>query len=499
MSVRNNTKSLLLAFGAALALAGCGGGADEIVSPGLPANPPPATTPPPPTPPPPPPSGGAAASCPDGTVNQGTIDGGTIRACRLPATITGELILKKIDGLAYQITGLTGVGVDAGGDGAAPAPGYQKGTLYIEPGVTLFGTGGTDLLLVNRGSQIFALGTKEAPVTFTSLTGLEGTATADTNGQWGGLVLAGRAPINKCTGAATPGTATCQSIIEGVSNGFYGGNKADDNSGELKYVRVLYSGYALSPGNELQSLTLAGVGNGTKIEYFQSYNTADDGIEIFGGTVNLKHIVITNNADDGLDTDAGWMGGAQFGLITRRTYDAANNGSGFEWSGSATNTPPPSEPKVSNFTIVSADDNLETLVKVNEGSHAHIFNSVFVAKPAAPANADAATCFNLSAGTAGYLTSVEIKSALFTCATQFKGSSQAVYDAGTKANVTFAASTLSSEFVNGASENAVPFTPVKALYSFFDDVTYVGAVKDAADTWWDGWTCGIKTGSSCNQ
>ena len=135
MSVSNNTKSLLMAFGAALALAGCGGGADKIVSPGIPAYPPPTVPPPPPPAPPPAPPAGETAVCPSGTIDQGTFANGVWRACRLPSQILGTLTLSKVAGVAYQIQGQVNVGQDQLGDKNVNDP-SKKGVLNIGAGVT---------------------------------------------------------------------------------------------------------------------------------------------------------------------------------------------------------------------------------------------------------------------------------------------------------------------------------------------------------------------------
>ena len=226
MSVSTNTKSLLMAFGAAMALAACGNGADRVVSPGEGAFPPaPPTAPPPTTPPPttPPPTTGPAANCPTGLTNIGTVANGTLRACQLPSRIVGNLVLSKLAGVAYAISGQTVVGDDMGGDAAAPVAGAQQGTLTIDPGVVLYGSAGADFVLVNRGSQMFAVGTKDQPITFTSRAGLEGGNTADSIGQWGGIILMGRAPINNCQGAVTPGSADTMMIGNLVASQFQQG------------------------------------------------------------------------------------------------------------------------------------------------------------------------------------------------------------------------------------------------------------------------------------
>ena len=145
-------------------------------------------------------------------------------------------------GTAYSINGRIDVGVDCGGDASTCAGTY--GGLTIEPGVRLYGSSGLDYIVVNRGSQIFAVGTPSSPIVFTSRQGIEGTAGIDSIGQWGGLVILGRANITNC-GGATPsaiyGTPACQATVEGTA-ALYGGNSNTDNSGSLRYVRVQHSG-----------------------------------------------------------------------------------------------------------------------------------------------------------------------------------------------------------------------------------------------------------------
>ena len=185
MSVSNNSKTLLMAFGAALALAGCGNGANRVASPGAGAFPPAPITPPPTTPPPttPPPTGGPAADCPTGLANVGTVANGTLRACQLPNLITGNLVLQARAGTVYAIFGQVNVGEDLGGNASAPIAGKQSGILTIEPGVKLFGSAGADSLVVNRGSQLYAEGTSTNPIVFTSRAGIDGQTNVDSIGQ----------------------------------------------------------------------------------------------------------------------------------------------------------------------------------------------------------------------------------------------------------------------------------------------------------------------------
>ena len=497
--------TLLAISASALALAACGGGA-EVASPGEGdfgdggngggGGP---TTPPPGTP---------AADCPTGFANVGLIANNTLRVCQLPQQIDGALTVPLRAGTIYAISGRTSVGTDRGVDPAAPTAGSTQGILTIEAGVRIFASSGNDYLLINRGSQIFAEGTASSPIVFTSRQNVEGTTTATSQGQWGGIVIAGRAPQANCQLTAP---VTCTGQVEGTS-AFYGGNVPTDNSGRLRYVQIKYSGFEISTGNELQALTLAGVGSGTTIEYVQSYNSSDDGIEIFGGNVNLRHIVINGADDDGLDTDTGWRGGAQFGIVTQRAPNSTSRSAGFEFSAAPTSIPIASrynsQPKIANFTLVgrNAPTDAHTVAHFDTGTDATVINSVFtnVAGSAAGclAIADADT-----QSVAPTFTSV-----FMSCGLPYRPSntaaSQAVFTAGT-GNTANGTSTLTAPasgtslsnqtltFINGANETAVTPTDAAAVYSWFTPTTYVGAVQNASDTWWRGWTCGLTDGQTC--
>ncbi len=194
-----------------------------------------------------------------------------------------------------------------------PIPVGTYGGLTIEPGVRLFGSAGLDYIVVNRGSQIFAVGTPTSPIIFTSRQSVEGTTGVDFIGQWGGLVILGRANITNCPGAkaaaraAIYGTPACEATVEGTTAALWR-QQNTDNSGSLRYVRVQHSGFQILPNHELNGITLAGVGSGTTIDLVQVHNSSDDGIEWFGGTVNAKHIVLTGDDDDSIDTDQGFRG-----------------------------------------------------------------------------------------------------------------------------------------------------------------------------------------------
>jgi hypothetical protein len=261
----------------------------------------------------------AASVCPTGTTTSDVVGG--FQGCLIPQNITTNLTLPKIAGVYYRLRGQTELGTT----GAAGV------TLTIEPGVVIAADSSeptNDLLLVNRGSKINAVGNRDNPIIFTSQQNLAVNGVSDaTQGQWGGIILLGRAPVGVCAAGTGPNNAggtstTCQQAIEGVTGRFYGGPTAADSSGQMSYVQIRYSGIAISDGNELQGLTLGGTGSGTVLDHIQSHNSADDGIEIFGGNTNIKYIAVTGADDDGFDIDNGYRGFMQFMIAAQRTLGA---------------------------------------------------------------------------------------------------------------------------------------------------------------------------------
>ncbi len=193
-------------------------------------------------------------------------------------------------------------------------------TLTIEPGTIIKGAEGqgalASVLLVARGAEIQANGTADAPIVFTSIldninVGEAGTYVYDADaldmevdgGLWGGVLILGNAPIS-----AGGSEEQIEGIPSSVTEGLYGGDNAADNSGSFTYVSIRFSGTQLGPGNELQGLTLGGVGSGTTISNVESINSNDDGVEIFGGTVNITNFLVWGQDDDGYDIDQAYGG-----------------------------------------------------------------------------------------------------------------------------------------------------------------------------------------------
>lgn len=183
----------------------------------------------------------------------------------------------------------------------------NNATLTIQPGVIIRSNVAASALFVTRGSKLNAIGTASQPIVFTSKNEIG----QRRRGDWGGIVLLGRGRVNQGTGT---------NFIEGVSQTVdtqYGGGSSpinNDNSGTLKYVRIEFAGYVYSPNNELNGLTMGGVGSGTTVDYVQVSYSNDDSFEWFGGSVDCKHLVALNGLDDDFDTDFGYNGRVQFGL-----------------------------------------------------------------------------------------------------------------------------------------------------------------------------------------
>jgi len=187
-------------------------------------------------------------------------------------------------------------------------------TLTIEPGTIIKGEAGTGpnatCLLIARGAKINAQGTPEQPIIFTSVADniqmgeLCGTSLSETiNGLWGGIMILGNSPIS----ASNP-TVQIEGIPASDGNGMYGGNDENDNSGILSYVSIRHGGANIGEGNEINGLTLAGVGGATTINNIEVVANQDDGIEWFGGNVNCTNLLVWNVGDDCIDIDQSYNG-----------------------------------------------------------------------------------------------------------------------------------------------------------------------------------------------
>lgn len=189
-------------------------------------------------------------------------------------------------------------------------------TLTIEAGTIIKAQEGSDVnataLIIERGAKINANGTATKPIIFTSILDnieigqLSGTNLDEADaGKWGGLIVLGNAPVSAADGDT-------QGQIEGIpateTYGTFGGTNASDNSGVLNYISIRYSGALIGAGNEINGLTLGGVGSGTTVSNIEVMSNLDDGIEIFGGTVNVTNVLVAFQQDDAIDVDMNWSG-----------------------------------------------------------------------------------------------------------------------------------------------------------------------------------------------
>ncbi|MDI1477869.1 hypothetical protein [Polyangium sp. y55x31] len=263
-------------------------------------------------------------------------------------------------------------------------------TLTIEPGTTIKGDKSTlGTLVVDPGARIHAEGTKDEPIVFTSRAEPGDRAAGD----WGGVILLGKAPIN------VPGGKANVEGIEATAETEYGGDNPADDSGVLKYVRIEFGGILLSTDNEINGLTLAGVGSGTTIDYVQVRYTLDDCFEFFGGTVNAKHLVCTYNQDDGIDWDLGYTGKLQF-VVVQQDPAAVDDTNGFEGDNDAmgTTNAPLSEPTIYNATLVGKNvdvDKQQYAMLLRRATKASLFNIVATGFEAGVDVRDAATSVKL--------------------------------------------------------------------------------------------------------
>jgi hypothetical protein len=259
--------------------------------------------------------------------------------------------------------------------------------LRIEPGTVVKGKTGqgkeASALVVARGGKLFAEGTAERPIIFTSIKD-DVTTTDDLppdfRGGWGGVIILGRAPINTAAGVHD---------VEGIPpNAFrnvYGGDKPNDSSGVLRYVSIRHGGTVLKKNEEINGLTLGGVGRGTTIEYVEVFNNEDDGFEWFGGTVDAKHLVSVFAGDDSYDIDQGYTGRGQFWLAIQNSFyaDHAGEHDGGEADYGGEDSTPYSTPQLYNVTYVGSgmSGTGGTALNLRDNFAGSYYNSVFVDFP----------------------------------------------------------------------------------------------------------------------
>lgn len=564
-------KSLLLMSAVGMVLAGCGSGdinlspttVDNSVS-NTPTTPTPTVNP-------------CAQYEQSGQTFQGTFTNGN---CVYSALFVGDTKPITVDAITFSNFGglhifedSLYIGEDVDRNAAAAGkriPQEGEGTtLTIEAGSTMVFRAADSYVRIARGSQIVAEGAADAPITFTadedSDVGGSG-ATESDRGLWGGIQINGNGRTNKCD----DGTATGSGAVGGVGSGnsdfaptannvhnchvtaegrpaTYGGNNNAENSGVLQYVVVKYAGFEVVDGNELNAVTLNAVGSGTTISHVQVYTTQDDGFEMFGGAVNLDHIVAVNVGDDSIDYSEGYNGNIQYAVVLQtsggnRCVEGDNTGEGRDDFFT-----PTTKLRISNMTCITS--NIDSGGGSNpsskgdaegplfrEGAFFEMYNSLVTSNRTGMASnecleiEDTAGPQTIDAAQAG--TSIA-RSNLVACSEALKvtigtssggantGFNLAVWLAGGDGsalmpvnsntnNVVVTGADLPASLIVGGSETrgyltaasltnagstavfdqATQLFNAATLGSFFETPAYLGGANEG-DDWLDGWTVGL--------
>lgn len=270
-------------------------------------------------------------------------------------------------------------------------------TLTIEPGVQVYANEDTgsnaSALIITRGSKIHAQGTATDPIVFQPITARTTTLGADDTGMWGGVIILGNAKLNSNADGSWDGTYPTQDVEgmvpaagdEDLIN--FGGDDDSDDSGVISYVSIRNAGVSISDGNEINGLTLGGVGSGTQIDHVEIFANLDDAIECFGGCPNLDHIVAAFCYDDSLDLDEGFRGSVQNYFVIQRAGENGNTekgDKGGEWDGNdLPNITAAGLPemllKLSNATFIGmGSTSSNTAINIRHNGAAQVYNSIFI-------------------------------------------------------------------------------------------------------------------------
>lgn len=335
-------------------------------------------------------------------------------------------------------------------------------TLTIQPGVTIVAQHDetVDYILIEQGAKIDAQGTAAQPIVMTS--------EKKEAGAWGGLHICGYAHTNNGSGKSEIGNAP------------YGGNNDADNSGTLKYIRLEYTGYAFDEEHEANGVSFYGVGNGTTVEHLQAYQGSDDGFEFFGGSVNVKYMVVTSCSDDSFDWTEGWNGKAQF-LVA---YQEGESSLGYacdclmECDNNGTNNAatPVAHPTIANATLIGNGGDAQG-VRLRAGTQVEFYNTIITGK-GKPLTVETNETENALKDGTSKLEYVAISGEL--------SSKQGIY---TNADFAQATGNLTNQEFSWTGKYVGTLDGGKDLSadSFFTKTDYKGAVK-SGDDWTSGWT-----------
>lgn len=369
----------------------------------------------------------------------------------------------------------------------------EGATLNIAAGTRIIGEAGSvGTLVVLRGGRLNAIGTRDAPIVFTS----DQAAGNRARGDWGGIILNGRAPVNLEGG---------EGAGEG-DTGVYGGNDPNDSSGSMRYVRVEFAGTEFSPDNELNGIAFQGVGRGGSYEYIQVHMNRDDAFEWFGGTADIKYAVASNAADDSFDWTFGWTGRAQFVAVTQRSDDA-DQGIEADNNEFNNNLLPRSNPVIYNMTLCGDPDRNEggesvRAANIRRGTAVTLRNFLVTGFKTTGIQFDgAATIDQVNNGTshlgAGVIWGIPAPAHSSIAGFIASGRFPNVRTSATDAEVGLSAAGGCAVHDNPnfqptgvatlAGGQLAPIQPPND--GFFEAVTFIGAVPPApADNWMTGWT-----------
>lgn len=370
-------------------------------------------------------------------------------------------------------------------------------TLTVQAGTIVKGdkdSKGT--VIINRGAKIDAVGTASQPIVFTS----NQPVGQRSFGDWGGIIIAGNAPVN------LPGG---EGVVEGGTGTLFGGTNVNDNSGKLRFVRIEFSGIPFQPNQEINGLTLGGVGRGTEIDHIQVSYCGDDSYEMFGGSVDVKYIVSFRSWDDDFDMDNGYTGKVQFAVALRDPQIADQSGSnGFEHDndGQGTTSTPLTSPILSNVSVFGPlatpgtpfNDQHKRAMHLRRNTRTKVFNSVFAGHPtgllidgsgceAAATNGELKVKNCVMAGMTSFFAVASGSS--WNCEGFYTSNDNTTYGTNTELGVVDAFNLLSPNFtLTGSSPLLTGASFADASLSgdsFFEVVSFRGAF--GAQNWTEGW------------
>lgn len=427
---------------------------------------------------------------------------------------------------------LAAANISEGGDGPV---------LTVEAGATLAWQSSADFVIINRGSQLFAVGTAAAPITFTSVSDINGTVGPEDVQQWGGMVINGFGITNKCayTGTAAGGdlaTTDCHVDAEGAAGldeSQYGGDNNEDSSGRMEYVVVKHTGAQVGNGDELNGISFGAVGSNTIIENLQVYSTFDDGIEMFGGAVNFTNFVALYVRDDAIDIDEGYSGTITNALVIQSETDGNHcieaDGIGSFDGLTAAEVEAfiaqgiNSRPTINNLTCIISANGAATAThdpgagwRLREGLFPTINNSIIIGSFAAADTTSSNDNYCLRIDNRSQIAAqdgdLQLNSVIYACEEQTRGQT---FPDGTTTELSFAGATGAFATIAGAVnataaadadlqllEGTVPVFSIDFATSLVDGAapnanatptsgTFLGGLSQGATDWTTGWTYGL--------